>query len=151
MKELLLIRGLSGSGKTRLAQLIEGICDDAAYGARVFTTDDYWTTPTGGYHFDPSRIARAHQWNQDRVLDAMINETEHTPLIIVPNTFSTNKELAPYLTLAKEYGYTVTVVTVESGLDSVDLAIRNTHNVPQEVIQRMIHRWEPYDAGYRKY
>lgn len=55
--------------------------------------------------------------------------------IVVSNTFTTEKELKPYIDLAKEYGYNVTTVVVENrnNTDSI-------HDVPQEIRQRQADR-----------
>ena len=47
--------------------------------------------------------------------------------IVVSNTFTTQKELRPYLELAKEHDYSITVLVVENYHGNKDI-----HNVPQE-------------------
>lgn len=127
MKNLYLIRGVSGSGKTTLAKAME---QGMTY-SRAIAADDYFTIG-GKYLFDASKLHYAHQWCQDQVEGLMICEMHH---IIVHNTFTTEKELKPYITLAEKHGYKVTTMVVENrhGNESV-------HNVPDEVLERQRDR-----------
>jgi predicted kinase len=137
MKELILVRGVSGSGKSTFAHLIAYACE-----ARVYTTDDYFTDAEGNYNWRAEDSKRAHTWNQDRVKYAM--GCQEVGIIIVPNTFTQNWEMKPYLEMANEYGYRVTVVRVESGLTPKELCDRNIHSVPYEAILRQWDRMEDF-------
>ena len=96
----------------------------------------------GVYKFDPIRLAEVHQECQQAVKNDM---TEGINLIIVSNTFTTNREIAPYRLLAAQYQYRLCVITVEHGmLPPTALAERNAHNVSAETIQRMADRWEQF-------
>lgn len=57
--------------------------------------------------------------------------------IVVSNTSTTEKEMQPYLDLAKEFGYTVVSLIVENrhGNSSV-------HGVPKETLEKMKNRFE---------
>ena len=135
MKQLYVIRGLPGAGKSTLANLLVNR-------ENVFEADQYFSLLDGVYRFDPTKLGLAHGWVQDCLRGAMQMQR---PQLAVANTFSQNWELRPYLRMAQEFGYHVTVLTVESGLGNHELAARNIHGCPVEKIADMRHRWEPYD------
>lgn len=119
MKQLIILRGVSGAGKSTVAEIIsEGywpICE----------ADQYHYTESGVYDWKPENVGKAHAWCQSIVRDAMASNIKK---IIVSNTSTTEKELKPYLTLAEEFGYQVISLVVENrhGNDSI-------HEVPQHI------------------
>ncbi|QHR67649.1 hypothetical protein arall_205 [Escherichia phage arall] len=119
MKQLIILRGVSGAGKSTVAEIIsEGywpICE----------ADQYHYTERGVYDWKPENVGKAHAWCQSIVRDAMASNIKK---IIVSNTSTTEKELKPYLTLAEEFGYQVISLVVENrhGNDSI-------HEVPQHI------------------
>ena len=64
-KLLVIARGPSGSGKSRMTKEISG-----QYGAPVFSSDDFFMI-NGEYQFDRDYVGDAHFWNQGRVEEAM--------------------------------------------------------------------------------
>ena len=58
MKKLILIRGLSGAGKTEHAELIVGDHEDRA----EITVDRFFEDDNGTYTFDFTRIKEAYEW-----------------------------------------------------------------------------------------
>lgn len=135
-KTLYLIRGLTGSGKTSLAALIDdGLWCEHQMQAWSYSTDDYFTKPNGEYHFDASQLKKAHAFTQAEVRAHMKGLHEHADALIVHNTFSCNWEMKPYKDMAKEYGWSVFVIECQNDFGT-------THNVPDEVRDRMSERWE---------
>lgn len=55
--------------------------------------------------------------------------------IVVSNTFTTERELKPYYELAEKYDYNVVSLIVENRHGG-----KNTHNVPDETIEKMRNR-----------
>ena len=134
---LIIIRGLPGAGKTTFGRFLS----ESIPGARQIEADQFFEI-TGPYRFDPKRIHDAHEWCRSETYFSMSKEV---PVIIVSNTFTRNWEMAPYITLAQRFDYTYTVLTVESGMQSVNaLAQRNIHGVPVETITAMEGRWEKF-------
>jgi len=145
-----LIRGPSGTGKSTLSQTL---------GGEVFSTDDYFGEGEEyRKNFSPAKLPEAHQWNQDRVSNAM---QKGVSPIIVDNTMTQAWEARAYVENADKFGYQTMIQEPQSGiwqdikdmmnrkdqagLDSAasELAQRNKHGVPQDVIKNMFHKWEP--------
>lgn len=125
MKELILFRGLPGSGKTTLAESLLDI---------VFSADDYFIGAGGEYNFDPTKLKQAHEFCQNATRAAMHDGVDK---IGVANTFTQAWEMQPYFDAAKEYGYRVHTVAVENRHMSTDV-----HNVPKEAKNRMNQRFQ---------
>lgn len=122
-KELILLRGIPGSGKSTIASLI---------GGKHVEADMYFQRETG-YHFDPTKLGDAHRWCQGRV-NLWMSQGE--PKIVVSNTFTREGELRAYYDLATDWGYRVHSMIVENRHGG-----RNLHRVPEETIQKMKDRF----------
>ena len=132
MKQLFIIRGLAGSGKTTLAHMLRV--------PNKLSADDYFYDEAGDYHFDRTKLGLAHASCQERCLKGMEN---HAPEIIIHNTFSTQWEATPYLKMAKEFGYEPFIIECQNNFGS-------THDVPEEVRSNMAQRWETIDANLKE-
>lgn len=122
---LIVMRGVSGTGKsTRARQL-------AANGGEIFSTDDYFGQGQDyKNNFDQSLLPQAHQWNISRVEQAMKNGLSP---IIVDNTNIMPYEAKPIQDLHRQ-------IQDLSG----QLAGKNLHGAPPEVISQMISQYRPY-------
>ena len=125
MKNLFLFRGIPGSGKSTLANSL---------GTLNVEADTYFINKDGEYNFDASKLSEAHKWCQD-FIEFQMGKGESN--LSVSNTFSKEWEMKPYFNLAKKYGYKVFTIVVENRHGG-----QNQHNVPQEVINRMVDRFE---------
>jgi len=130
MKELFLLRGLPGSGKTTLAKSIGGV----HYEADMFFVDG-----NGNYHFDVASLRDAHDWCQEEAETVMKGWGNVLPAskVIVSNTFTQAWEMQPYFDLAEKYGYRVYSLIVENRHGGV-----NEHGVPKEKLVQMKNRFE---------
>lgn len=135
-KVMYIMRGLPGSGKTTLARALAS--NVLGRYKVIVSADDYFVTPDGEYHFDPAKLGAAHGQCQQRAKGACMDGV----VVVVDNTNTTRWEMEPYLVLARQYGYNVQVVTVETTLSSEDLAARSTHGITAERIQQMRAGWE---------
>jgi predicted kinase len=127
MKELFLLRGLPGSGKSSLAKSLSiGI-------VQHFEADMYFMVD-GEYRFDSAKLKEAHAWCQHTTRKAMLAEY---PRIIISNTFTTDQEMEPYFKAAESFGYRVHSLVVENRHNG-----QNTHNVPTETLEKMRRRFE---------
>lgn len=123
---LYLIRGLPGSGKSTFAEML-------AWGlkAKHFEADMYHYEQNV-YKWTPENVQVAHNWCQHSTMCAM--GQGHN--IVVSNTFTTEKELRPYLDLAEAYQYSATVMIIENRHGGL-----NIHDVPQETLDKMRNRF----------
>lgn len=125
MKMLYLIRGVSGSGKTSLAKTL-----GCLPGASTHAADDFFYDKQGNYNFDVEKLNQAHRWCQFEVEYQMQARTP-VNIVIVHNTFTRERELKPYLELAEEYNFPVTVLVVENRHGN-----KSVHEVPEAVLVR---------------
>lgn len=125
MKNLYIVRGIPGSGKSTFAKKIADVHYEA---------DMYFTDADGNYNFDFTKIKAAHEWCQSMVRMAMEYNTQ---TIAVSNTSTQAWEMEIYYQLAAEHGYQVTSVVVENRHGG-----ENQHGVPSDKLQAMKDRFE---------
>lgn len=124
MKELILLRGLPGSGKTTFAELIGGFRCEA----------DMYFEQDGVYKFDVTKLKEAHRWCREQCQSYMQREK---PKIIVSNTFTQEWEMKDYYEMATKYGYKITSVIVENRHKGVSI-----HDVPNDKLELMKERFD---------
>ncbi|MBA3682744.1 MAG: AAA family ATPase [Bacteroidetes bacterium] len=129
MNSLIILRGLPGSGKTTLANLL------SENKWPVFSIDSYFTDPiTKEYNFQFDKNHLAYKNCEEQTKQAMQNKTEK---IFIDNVFSIDWEIEPYFKLASENDYSVFVVTVENHHGK-----ENMHNISSEQIQKMAAKYK---------
>jgi len=124
VKQLILLRGLPGSGKSTFANLLGGIHVEA----------DQYFMQDGEYKFDASKLKQAHNWCKLRVEHSMEDGADK---ITVSNTFTQEWEMDVYFELAEKYGYQTSCLIVENRHDS-----KNIHGCPDDKIEQMRNRFE---------
>ena len=129
MKQLILLRGLPGSGKSTFAKTLGGIHIEA----------DQYFMRDGVYEFDASQLKNAHNYCQSQTRAWMSHNGEQisTDRIIVSNTFTQEWEMDAYFELAEEFGYQVFSLIVENRHGSISV-----HDVPQRKLNEMRNRFE---------
>lgn len=137
-KQMFIIRGLSGSGKSTIAKSliekgeIEADC--------VFEADMYFCQNIlGEYRFNASKLPAAHAWCQQSTEKAL----KEGKSVAVANTFTEKWEMEFYVVMARKLNVEIKVIDVfDGGLTDAELAERNAHGVPEKVIGRMRARYQ---------
>jgi predicted kinase len=130
--DLILLRGIPGSGKTTLGSVIlRCVGSDQP---DVLSADDYFIDSNGNYNFDVTKLKEAHNDCQVRCANKMKNEFSK---IVVANTFTQEWEMKIYFDMAERYKYRVHTVIVENRHGG-----ENVHNVPEDKLQQMKDRFE---------
>lgn len=127
-KNLILLRGLPGSGKTTIAKILS----DKKY--PVFSVDDYFTNEKGIYHFKFDENHVAYKKCEENIRQAMKNGESK---IFVHNTCTLDWELEVYFKLAGEFKYQLHILTVENYHGT-----ENIHGIPNEQIQKMAEKYK---------
>ena len=125
--ELILVRGLPGSGKTYYATKYY-------FDYTHFEADLYRYDYNGKYVFELSLCYLCHKLCL-KSTELALKRGEN---VIVANTFVTIKELKPYIKLAEELGTILKIHTCWGNYKS-------EHNVPEEKIEQMRGKWQDYD------
>jgi predicted ABC-type ATPase len=132
--ELIIIRGVPGSGKsTRAKRLQERFGSNSHH----WEADMFFNT-SSGYKYDKSKIGEAHAWCLSRTKWSLKNG--FTP-VIVSNTFTRTREMIPYFNLCREFGANLTIVNMHYEYGSI-------HNVPEASMKKFRARWRnPIDES----
>ena len=131
-KTMLILRGLPGSGKSSLAEMIfSSISVDVS--VAMIAADDFHLDKDGVYKWDKNKVGWAHSQCQASVKSAMESDTK---IIIVHNTFTKSSEIKPYTDMAKQHGYIVRQLIVENTHGNSDV-----HGVPESTKKIMKERF----------
>lgn len=128
-KNVIIIRGVPGSGKSSLAELISGGDKNI-----VCESDQFMHNDKGEYEFDFNRLRETHS----RCLGKFKTLVDlDTPLVIVSNTSTTTKEFKDYRKYAEDKGYRVAVIIVENYHGN-----KSVHDVPEDKMDAMRNRFQ---------
>ena len=120
--DLILLRGLPGSGKTTLGNVIlKNFVTDQP---DVLSADDFFINEEGLYVFDATKLKEAHNDCLLRCANKMKNQIFR---IVVANTFTQEWEMEKYFEIAERYNYRVHSIIVENRHNG-----ENVHGVPSE-------------------
>lgn len=121
-KYVIILRGVSGSGKSTAASLFSG-------NVKVCCADDFFTSEEGDYRFEPSRLSEAHEYCRAVFMAALQDHNIDT--VVVANTNTRESEFSFYAEKAKEFGAKVFYFVVENRHGNTDI-----HNVPIDAKSR---------------
>lgn len=130
--DLILLRGLPGSGKSTLGKVI--LQWPSIDNPDVLSADDYFIDSDGVYVFDFTKLKEAHNDCQIRCADKMRLEVSR---IVVANTFTQEWEMEKYYEMAERYHYRVHSIIVENRHGN-----SNIHGVPDDKLLQMKDRFE---------
>ena len=130
-KNLILVRGISGSGKSTFAE-------EFLYPiSLLISTDDFFMN-NGIYKFDRDLLHENHAKCIQSVESEMQDPHQDIcPNIVVHNTFTQSWEMKPYKELADNYGYNFYTIIVENRHGS-----NSIHDVPDHIISKQRDRFE---------
>lgn len=121
-KNLFIIRGLPGSGKSAFIQAV------APEDTLVFNTDAVLTHPDGTYEWTPERHSNAKETMNEAIRSALVRGE---PRIFLDGVFDEAEHFEPFIELAREKGYRVYTVVVENRHGGV-----SSHGVSEETLAR---------------
>jgi predicted kinase len=130
--DLILLRGVPGSGKSTFANVI--LQQPNNNPQEVLSADDFFVNNEGDYIFDDTKIKEAHNYCQFRCSERMRQEISR---IVVANTFTQEWEMDIYYEMAKRYNYRVHSVIIENRHGN-----ENIHGVPKDKLQIMKDRFQ---------
>lgn len=121
-RNLIILKGVSGSGKSTFSGLISEpkiIC----------TADDFYTDKQGNYNFDPTKLGQGHKACQAKFDEAIKDQVITN--IVIANTNTKPSDYKYYVDKAEKAGLKVTYVVLENRHGNKDV-----HNVGEDVLQR---------------
>lgn len=127
-QELLLVRGLPGSGKSTIGRNLD--LNEGTH--KHIEADMFFLTPSG-YQFDAAKLGQAHEWCRNQT-EKLLGYGEN---VVVTNTFIRLKEMESYFEMARRLSIPVSVIEVVGNYNSI-------HDVSQATISKMRARWEKY-------
>jgi predicted ABC-type ATPase len=132
-KKVVIMRGLQGSGKTTMAELLVG------ENGVIHSTDDYFVV-NGKYFFDRTKLIENHAKNFAAFCESL---KIGIPMVICDNTNARVEHFQHYMQAAEKAGYMVSIMTMLHPTPEI-AAERTVHNVPLHTIQNVLRLWEPY-------
>jgi hypothetical protein len=121
MKNVIILKSISGAGKSSFAELITE--------PKVIVCADFFFEKNGKYEFDATKLGQAHASCRKAFDAALINPVIEN--IVVANTNCKESDYAYYVTEAKKVGARITYVVLEKRHNNPSI-----HFVPEEVLYR---------------
>ena len=132
MKNLYIIRGIPGAGKTTLARTLAPL---------VIEPDMFRYTADMQYKFDSAMNAEVLRKVEDLAVYAV--RRLKMPALAIAATHTRVEHIRKYIRLGLDNGYSVTVIECRGDYG-------NVHGVPESVVARMRAEFETLDAARAK-
>ena len=133
MSELIIIRGIPGSGKSSLANRLVSLGNASGEEWHFFETDMYFTRRDGSYHYNKEQLQEAIKWCYSKTAESLL--CGYT--VVVAGVFTKHSSYEDYIKLGETMCAKVTVIVVENNHRT-----KSVHNVPDDVISRMRMNFE---------
>ncbi|KAK8391669.1 hypothetical protein O3P69_017294 [Scylla paramamosain] len=137
LQVMFIMKGLPGSGKTFIGEVIQEVYKDTC----VCSADHYFMQD-GVYEFDREKLKEAHEYCQQQAASAA-EQSIH--VIVIDNTNLKHWEMKFYLNLARTHLYIPVVVEPQTtwAVHPAELAVKNIHNIPEEILSDKIKAYQP--------
>jgi RNase adaptor protein for sRNA GlmZ degradation len=126
MGVVVILRGVSGSGKSTVAKLYEEL------GFYIASADKYFWTIDHRYVFDATKLQEAHDYCFAMFKMHLLEEHGN---VVVDNTNTTEREIKRYVDYANERGHRLISLVVEKRHDNYSI-----HDVPDAVVKKQAAR-----------
>lgn len=128
-KTLIIMQGAPGSGKSSVAEALQFHSERYTGDACIICSADYYFIDgkTGKYNFDASKLPEAHEACRKDAFELL---REGVGVVIIDNTNIYKKHAAPYISMARHYGYKVQIIRCVGEW-------KNVHGVPEEKVKQM--------------
>ena len=138
MKQVIILRGLSGSGKSTVAETIR---QSVKHTCLVLSADDYLTV-NGVYSWSVEKMRDAHDYCfRTFATTVMAGEIN---MIVVDNVNREIRDYSKYMIMAELCGYEVVLLEIAcvDGQTMEFFHARSKHNIPISTAQNMWAKWE---------
>ncbi len=133
MPELVIIRGLPGSGKSTYAK--------AQFPHHKHFEADMFFVRDGKYRFDFTKLNEAHDWCVGETARALYNGHD----VVVTNTFIQTWEFDSYMSAVSDIEFD-TGAEISIRVVEMKTQYQNIHGVPEDKLQKMRNRWHSWDT-----
>ena len=142
MKAAIILRGISGCGKSHFANAIRQAANELGMSHAILSTDDFFMD-AGEYRFEISKLSEAHTDCLCRFVEACHSDTQ---VVVVDNTNIRTWELMPYYKVAAALGYSIRIISLMPGTlgDLRAVYERSQHRVPATIVGAAALEYEPF-------
>lgn len=144
-KQLVIVRGLPGGGKSTLAAALVEKAEKQNQTVVVCNCDEYFMVK-GEYKFNGSKLGLYHGKCLEKAQKAI---DEGVDVVIIDNTNVCLADFKAYVQYALNSDYIVTLMEPDTAWNKdrnvEELMKMGTHNVPKSSYDKMLSKWEDTD------
>ena len=138
MRQLVIMRGLPGSGKSTRAKRY--IAEMKPESSGIFSADDFFIDPDGVYRWNGAKLDKAHEWNNERIKAAV---EQNTQIVIADNVHAFLYDMRASIKIAEKHNYEVIYLKGDApwALDPNECAKRSLHGISVAAVSNMMYGW----------